>query len=192
MFNIFSTGRIKNSKSSRFSFTQGFTIVELVMVVAIMAALFTMGTVNYRDYQRRQYLEATVGQVVSDIKLARQLALSGRKPVGCDNLDGYAIQVFDTNTYSIGAVCDTNRCENNSGTDYCVKENVSMPQGITISRPAGFPSGLVTFLSLAKGVGRKTKPEPTTMNADITLSITVGGVADRIITIDSGGSIEIN
>jgi prepilin-type N-terminal cleavage/methylation domain-containing protein len=170
----------------------GYTMVELVMVIGIMAIMFSVGAASYRDYQRRQYLESAVLMVVDDIKLARQLALSGRLPAGCANFNGYAIRVSPaTNTYSIGAVCGNQNCENNSGTDYCVKENVPIPQGISISSISGFPSSMVTFLSQGRGIGRGVNdPDPTDNDAEITLSYSGGAVLDRTITILSSGGIE--
>ena len=71
-----------NSKLRRlFWNSSGYTLVELTIVVMIMAILFTVGYGNYRSYQRRQYLETAVRQVVSDLRLSQEYALSGRKPV---------------------------------------------------------------------------------------------------------------
>lgn len=183
----------------------GFTIVEMVMVVVIMSIMFTVGAASYSEYQQRQYVESAVSMVEDDLKLARQLSLSGRKPAGCDQFDGYAIQMVeydsdldgtndpDENIYSIGAVCGNNRCQNNSGTDYCIKENIPLPRGVEMYGVVGFPSNLVTFLSSGRGLGEGiVSPQPTSDTAVITFRYSGSGVADRTITIRSSGSIEVN
>jgi len=190
MLSVYKSSKLKQG---RIFSEGGFTMVEMVMVVVIMAIMFTIGAASYREYQQRQYLENAVLMVEDDIKVARQLAFSGRIPVGCDQFDGYAIHVFDvTETYSIGAVCRNKRCQNNSGTDFCVKENVPLPPGIEVDSVPGFPGGLVTFLSSGRGVGEgMNTPERTADTAVLTFRMTGSGLADKTITIRPGGGVEV-
>lgn len=175
----------------------GYTIIELAIVVAIMAVLVSVGAANYRDFQRRQYLESAVSMVEADIKLARQLALSGRYFVGCDQLDGYEIRIYpddddsditepDENKYYIGALCDTNkRCQNNPVT-HCIKQQ-ELPEGIIISstNTTGFQGNRALFLTVGRGIDQSN-------DAILTLSFPGTGVPDRQITIFPSGVIEIN
>jgi type II secretory pathway pseudopilin PulG len=179
-------------------------MIEMVMVIAIMAIMFTVGAASYSDYQRRQYLDSAVSMIEDDIKLARQLSLSGSAPTGCNELNGYSIHVFehdgdgdgtndpDENIYHIGAVCENEWCNKNLGTDYCVKEAVRMPAGIEISNVPGFPSSMVTFLTLGRGLGEGMHPAPTSDVGVITLSYTNGSVPDRTITILPGGGVRVD
>ena len=91
--------KISEKKENSNNLKKGFTIVELVMVIVIMAILFSMGTISYRDYQRRQYLEGAATMVEADLRLAQEMALSGKKPQDppgndclSNNLEGYAFR----------------------------------------------------------------------------------------------------
>lgn len=175
-------------------------MIEMVMVIVIMAMMFTVGAASYSDYQKRQYLESAVSMIEDDIKLARQLSLSGGAPAGCNELNGYSIHVFqydgsgdpDQNIYHIGAVCRNEWCNKNLGTDYCVKEAVRMPVGIEISNVPGFPSSMVTFLTLGRGLGEGMHPVPTSDVGVITISYTNGSVPARTITILPGGGVKVD
>ena len=191
MFSTTSASKITDKLQNK-----GFTMVEMVMVVVIMAILFTIGAANYRDYQQRQYLGSAVAMVEADLKLARQLALSGRYFTGCDQLHGYEIRVYpddpltdpdgaDENKYDIGAFCDNNkRCNNNPAT-HCIKRQ-ELPEGIKISGVGGIPGNRVTFLTVGRGI------EPGSNDATLTLSFPAGGVPNRQIVILRGGGIEVN
>ena len=173
----------------------GFTIIEMTMVVFIMAMMFTVGAASYRDYQQREYLDGAVSMIEDDIKLARQLSLSGRYFTGCDQLIGYEIRVFpddlltdpdaaDENIYEIGAWCDGNERCNNKPATHCIHVR-ELPEGIKISGIAGIPGNRVTFLTQGRGI------EQGNNDATITLSLPGSGVANRQIIIRRSGGIEI-
>lgn len=157
----------------------GYTLVELIIVVSIMAILFTVGYANYRGYQKRQYLETAVRQVIADLRLAQEYALSGRKPVNppgnaCETstLEGYRFERLDFSSYQILAKC---------GSGYVVvKGPEDLPQGIEMPNWGG--ESFVFFRVLGKGVG-------TTSDIVIRLQWPTGGVNPREITITPGGNI---
>ena len=115
--------------------TQGFTIVELVVVIGTMAILFSLGYANNREFQRRQQLESVVREFKVDMRLAQQLALTGKKPAGCATLEGYRIiregmGMGMQNSYEILAHCGKNKkCDKDP--DYCVKD-VDLPSATPI------------------------------------------------------------
>jgi type II secretory pathway pseudopilin PulG len=167
-------------------------MVEMVMVVVIMAILFTMGTANYRDYQQRQYLESAALQVEADLRLAQQMALSGVKPeepAGNDcqsnNLSGYLFwrsRGYDsgppeeTAQYTIYALCP------DWDDRVLVKGPVDLPRGIEL-RPFGGGNKFY-FEVLARGIDRES-------DVNINLRYIDSGLPDATVVVRyRGGTIE--
>ena len=138
---------------------QGFTLIELLVVIITMGLLFGFGYANYRSFQRRQQLESVVREFKTNLRLAQQLALTGKKEVECSSLEGYRIQRIEVlnppfppdQFYEIGAVCDGNETCTNTPS-YCIK-TVKIPQNITLG-PFPAPGNRFTFQILTKGVDR--------------------------------------
>src|SRR4030067_2741764 len=87
---------------------QGFTFVELLVVLVTMVLLFSVGYANYRDFYVRELLNSAANSLKADLRLAQSYAGSGVKPSsGCTILDGYRIRVDTTaQAYYIEPVCD--------------------------------------------------------------------------------------
>jgi len=97
------------NKISRIDSSKGFTFVEMMVVMMIMAILFGAGYANYRAFSRGKAIESVAEEVASDIKLTKELASSGKKECN-DNLtevlNGYRFIVsMDSDTYRIETVC---------------------------------------------------------------------------------------
>lgn len=185
MFSTTSASKITDRLQNK-----GFTMVEMVMVVVIMAILFTMGAANYRDYQQRQYLESAVLQVEADLRLAQQMALSGVKPeepAGNDcqsnNLSGYLFwrsRGYEsgppevTAQYTIYALCSDwdNRV--------LVKGPVDLPRGIEL-RPFGGGNRFY-FEVLARGIDRGS-------DVNISLRYVNSGLPDSTVVVRHRGGI---
>ncbi|MBU0570047.1 prepilin-type N-terminal cleavage/methylation domain-containing protein [Patescibacteria group bacterium] len=155
---------------------KGFSLVELLTVISIMAVLFGLGYANYRDFQRRQHLESAVRMVKADLRLAQEMALAGRKPAGCDLLNGYEFQLMNItgsygDQYGIDALCD------NNSYDY---KTVILPENVGIRT---FDSGNdFYFKVLGQGIDR-------TSNVTLTFRFSGSGVANRSIIITPVGEI---
>jgi prepilin-type N-terminal cleavage/methylation domain-containing protein len=57
----------------------GFTLVELLIVIGVMALLIYIGITSYVDFNRRQMLTQTAKDIASTIRLAQNKATSGEK-----------------------------------------------------------------------------------------------------------------
>ncbi|MFH1971123.1 MAG: prepilin-type N-terminal cleavage/methylation domain-containing protein [Patescibacteria group bacterium] len=121
----------------------GYTLIELLVAMSIMAILFTVGYASFREYSRRQVLASFVGKVKGDLSLAREMAVSGQKPDGVEcnppeTLSGYNFRVISNESYVIEAIC--------SGGTVEVKE-VDVDSGLLLSVPAN----PIFFKVLSKG-----------------------------------------
>lgn len=153
----------------------GFTLIELMIVIMTMSLLFGLGFANYRDFQRRQSLESGVRSIISDLRYAQGLALAGRKPNNpagnsclSSVLHGYQLRRTGSTSYEIEAVCSS---------DVSVK-TVNVLADIQI---ANFGSP-VLFKVVTGGISSNS-------TVTITLSFPEGGVSDRSITISPAGEI---
>lgn len=151
----------------------GYTIIELLIVISIMVLLFSFTFTSYRSYQKRQLLESAVRQVTSDLRLAQEYAISGKKPSPspCDNavLQSYSFQRESSTQYRLQAVCGSSQVD--------VKGPVELPSGVQMS----FSSGDTLSFNV---LGRGATPAQT-----ITLSLPSGGASTRQIQVKTSGEI---
>lgn len=110
---------------------RGYTIIEILIVLAILGLLFGVGYVNYRDYARRQAVVSAMRTLRADLKLAAEQAIAGKKPSGCTgDMSGVKFTVTSTSTYQISASC--------TGGDVVLKQE-SLPTGMTMNIPSPNP-----------------------------------------------------
>jgi prepilin-type N-terminal cleavage/methylation domain-containing protein len=153
---------------------QGYTLVELLIVIVIIGILFSVGYVNFQDYSRQQTLLAAVRSVVVDLHTAQEFAISGNKPTTCVTLlDGYKFNVTSGTTYELDAYCTPN-------SNISVKQ-VTVPSGITISNPNPNP---ILFKALAQGTNIASGA-----TASIVITQTLTGKT-RTITIGPNGNVQ--
>lgn len=162
---------------------KGFSLVELMIVIATMVLIFGTGYANYRSFQRRQHLESAVRMVTADLRLAQEMALAGRKPqepVGnncvTNVLGGY---VFWRNQaspaqYSIYAVCP------NWANRVLVKGPIDMPEDVTLVVPVA--GDRFRFNVLARGTNQNS-------NVVLTVGFVGSGVTNQTITVTPAGNI---
>jgi len=160
----------------------GFTLLELLVVIMTMTLLFGLTYANFRDFQRRQYLESAERQVEADLRLAQQLALSGRKPDTtpdnvCESrvLHGYRFHRTNVRTYDIEAYCP------GAGADAYVVKSQELPALLQI-HAGGIPGNTVTFKVVSGGIA-----DPSA--AEVRLRFPQGGVDDKCIFVSLDGEI---
>jgi len=97
-----------NSSSAKYKniLDSGFTFIELLMAIVIMAFIFSIGFANYRGFQQRQHLAAAARTFKADLRYAQEQALAGTKPTGCTVLDAYRLSWVSSQSYDISAMCD--------------------------------------------------------------------------------------
>lgn len=154
---------------------RGFTIIEVLVVILIMGIIMGVGSVRFRDFQRRQIVSSAKRTLLGDVRAAQSDATSGRKPEGCTGtLDGYEFEVTNTGgpstqaKYEINAICQSGSVP--------IKETTLAP-GITITAPSTNP---VQFRTLSRGTNLSSDETITIMSSGATnqeiLGISVAGI----------------
>lgn len=84
---------------------RGFSLIELLVVVAISMGVIGAIVVNYNSFNEGQKLRQAALTLKSDLRLAQSRAITGLKPsAGCTSLRGYTV-TFNQNGYSVQALC---------------------------------------------------------------------------------------
>lgn len=177
--------------------TDGFSLVEMLVVIFISALLSTLILVNYRAGQEKYNLSQAAQQLASDIRRIQNLALTGRVQ-GADIPIGYGINIDSVNQYTI------------------FYNKLPMPNPYTNKyKPTGSPSSInLETIALSSGVTLDSvsvthciffaPPDPTTYidgnNPSSPITFTLcpsncscpsGCVNKKTITVDTSGRINI-
>ncbi len=151
----------------------GFTLLELLISIAILVALASGAALQLANFQRNAAIEGAAKDAVSSLRLAHDRAMLGED----GNADGagdpwgirFANGAFDAYETFYGAAY-------NAGT---VKETIYLPSPAAFSSPAEGNNTDIIF----------TKLSGTTTGA--TISIT-DSAQTRTITVDASGRISAN
>lgn len=149
----------------------GFTLVELIVTVSVVAILAVIGVANYVGLRNREVLESQIDEIVADMRwtAARSRAQEGgnqwgirfTNPAG-DNNDFY--EIWSGTSYT-------------SGTVY---KRVSLPSGLRFTDPAA-SSTKDTIFSKATGL-------PTATSTIVVQSVSTGG--SGTISLDAQGQVD--
>ncbi len=88
----------------------GFTLIELLISVVILGIMATAGFAGYRRFAQKEAVASAVNRVMSDMRYAQELAVSGTKPasMACDtpnSLTGVRFSVISAQSYEVSVVC---------------------------------------------------------------------------------------
>ncbi len=102
---------------------QGYTLIEVLIVLVISTVLFFGGFGAYREFTRRQLLNGVYKELQVNLSLARELSISGEKPTACSGvLIGYSV-VFAGSSYTVSATCPNS----------VLVRTINLPSGLTIT-----------------------------------------------------------
>jgi prepilin-type N-terminal cleavage/methylation domain-containing protein len=152
---------------------QGFTLIEVLLVMGILAVLGGLTTMNLIQPQKTVSLDGTLAAVVADLK-SQQI-----KAMGGDEVSGSTAQPH-------GIYVQSDRYTLFKGTTYSAVDTdnfvVMMDAGTTLAT-TNMPSGQMTF---TKGTGAVTS-----FTSAPTITVSSGG-SSKIITINRHGVVSIN
>lgn len=158
------------TKGLALSIVEGFTLIELMIVIAIMGIIFSMGYASYQSYLKQQGILTVVRSIQSDLRFAEEAAISGNK-AGCPGVFlGYQFTVTSATAYTVSANCSSGLI--------ATKTVSTIPNGITIA-PV---TTTITFKALGEGIS----PASTTT---LILTQPVTNIT-KTITIGANGSIQ--
>lgn len=87
---------------------KGFTLIELMVAISIMAVLGTMGIAGFINYNQAQVLQTSANEVVTMLNLAKSRAQSQIKPSSMclgGNLTGYNVVISAPREYILYLRC---------------------------------------------------------------------------------------
>lgn len=153
---------------------KGYTLVELLVGLSIIAIIFSIGLAGYREFSRRQALTGVSKQLKADLRLIQQLAITGQKPsdVSCDTLTGYTFSRVSANNYALLA-----NCVSNAGV-------VSSPEYKNVDLGSD-----ITFTSTNSAIKFKVLGQGTDLSASNTITLTHVSGNQNSMVIGIGGDV---
>lgn len=104
----------------------GYTLIELLIVIAILISLLGMGLASFNTFNRRERLKQAGLTLKSTLRFAQTKAISVDKPsAGCTQFSGMQVS-FTASSYSVVHVCDPEGVVGSS-------ETVTLTTGLTFS-----------------------------------------------------------
>jgi prepilin-type N-terminal cleavage/methylation domain-containing protein len=141
----------------------GFTLIELVVVISVIALITGLSIATYNNFNLEQKLTTDAKKLVDIIDLARKRALSADLAQHtCDSFNGYSVAV------AANAVT-TSICCNGSCT---VVSSYSFQQGIDAATTASFTFNSLTANTTASSI----KLRSVNLGKCIPISITTNGI----------------
>ncbi len=166
---------------------RGFTLIELMVTIAIFALLLFLALPNYQTWIQNTQLRTAAEAILNGVQLARAEAVRRNTTV--------RIQLLGGTTWTVG--CDVPVGDNDGdGVDDCpavIQTRATEEGGTTSATPATTPGGATTLTF--NGLGRvipNTDASPSITQVDVdsnTLSATDS--RELRITIASGGAVKM-
>lgn len=123
-----------NAKRLTTKAKKGFTLIELMIVIALFGLSTSLITASYLTFEKNQRVKTAALNLKNDMRLAQNYALSGYKGVGdslCTDtqqlIGWYVWLTINSSTYQIGGVCIPG-----PGQITLTGKDVTLPRGVTI------------------------------------------------------------
>jgi len=152
----------------------GFSLIELLFVLSLIALLFSLGMAQYNRFNRSQTLTRAKDELVSNLRLTQSKAMVAEKPTECgeNKLEGHRLEFINNHSYRIVAVCDCVDCPE-------VKTAINFPSNVV--KQSGPDE--IFFRVLNRGVEFIGSPPPLVLGL-------VGSDETQMIDLTSAGEIK--
>lgn len=150
----------------------GYSLIEIMVAVTIIGILTGSSLVGYNRFQGRQGLKSAGEQLVSDLRLTQQKALSGEKAVGwcqglTDSLTGWRLIFTSASVYDIRGVCSSGttttyksitlpnsvvKSGGGSSVDFAAVSGTTTDTSFTLSRQLGTSTSQITVTTTSAGL----------------------------------------
>lgn len=119
---------------------KGFTLFEMLVVIAIIGIIAALILVRYREGQKTYTLSQAAQILVSDLRQAQTMAITGAEVSGYPQIGGFGIYINNsTNPYSyslfLNTASDLSGCPNGVVPEAVLK-TVNLSSGISIDNSA--------------------------------------------------------
>jgi prepilin-type N-terminal cleavage/methylation domain-containing protein len=155
----------------------GFTLIELMIAISIIAILGALGIVGFSNFNKAQVLQTSAKEVIAMLNLAKSRAQSQIKPLAfCSggSLSGYKVIISNLKKYSLYLSCST-------GVDSLITEqDKSLPTGLNFSED----SSLSFFFPVRSGGIQASGLSPWQ------IIILDNDGKTKTITINPGGNVQ--
>ncbi len=169
---------------------QGFTLIELIVVISIMAIMASLVVASHRTGQKQYALSQAGQKLVSHLREAQNMAMSGVDIKG--QYCGYGIQINRTarpTSYYFyadkAANCQTSNNKYDSGDD--IIETVNLPDLVQFQTTS--PSPLDIFFKPPEPTAYINQSAGAGLSGTITLEIS-GASFSKTVTVTTAGLIE--
>ena len=167
---------------------RGFTLVELLVVLVLLAVLFTLAAPNFLTFRRNAELTSAANSFVASLSTARAEAMKRQlrafvvPTTGNDWATGWRVFVdVDSNVTASSVVP--------SGSDIIVVEQAALPTGVSgISVVSSTLGDGTTAYVMFNGSGFMTKVDKTFADMSIELS---NGIEGRRVIVNPNGRLRV-
>lgn len=159
---------------------RGFTIIELIVVIAIMGVLMAIAIPNFSQWTANYRLKAAAREIYSNFQKARLEAIKTNSNVVVSfNLGADTYQVFVDNGGTTGTASD----DTQNG-DERILDTVSMPAGVVMESVSfsgtTIPGFTARGLPLSSRIGNVRVRNVNNERYQVTLSIAGGLTLERL------------
>lgn len=166
----------------------GFTLIEIIIVISIMAIIGGGGIAAFVSYGKSQTMSATASELINKLNLAKSRAFSQVKPSSCGSstLEGYEFGLCDNIIFP---------------SNHCQTTDPAVPNYEVVVKCGGFYYAVGTTGKLPAGYAFASESQPTIFFPVISGGVTTEGsitITDnnnnlsKTITVEKNGSVKIN
>jgi type IV fimbrial biogenesis protein FimT len=137
---------IKNSKSKQLQFLTGFTLIEIMVSIAILGVLIAIALPSFSNTIKRYRISAIRDELTASLQMSRSEAIRrGTQIIVVRNTANCRFDMPDSQDWHCGwrLVVDSNNNGNINASDEVI-QNIRLPTGYMLYHPnAGSPSKIV-------------------------------------------------